>query len=448
MAVAMPFAPAAAGQLQENHDQVREWNQFARRLLAIHQHWKSRPDVRIEERFGGYGNHPNFYRQVDVRLKSDGRLLSSVQWEREKPDNLHTVEVYFYDAKGRVNLDYRVAYLPKYRNAPMHTNISVHYRDADLWAFRQFDASGIIIYETCRGEHFDKKVDISLDDYQLPPDPEEVPADLYVACFGFLPLRADDLFNPVDRVPGLTDASRAGQGDDDNEASLRWRIDRLSAGIATEPNNAKLYAFRGREYFLLEKFDAAIADFNTALKLDDTIDAAYFGRGMALGRAGKLEDGIRDLGVYIKRHPGSSLAYTKRGVRHIWNRDFANAREDLEKAVDLDENNAEAHDDLGVVLAKNGDLDAAVSHFQRARAIDPGYQKVHHNLAMVHYMRHDHEKALSSVDRALKLQAANRASLMLKSTILDALGRGADAARVKQRAEQLPEGNWSERSGL
>ena len=33
--------------------------------------------------------------------------------------------------------------------------------------------------------------------------------------------------------------------------------------------------------------------------------------------------------VYIERNPTSSLAYTKRGVRHIWRKDFESARLDL-----------------------------------------------------------------------------------------------------------------------
>ena len=74
---------------------------------------------------------------------------------------------------------------------------------------------------------------------------------------------------------------------------------------------------------------------------------------MALGRMGLVYEGIADLGVFIQRHPDSSVAYTKRGVRNIWRNNLVEAERDLTRAVQLDPFNAEARDDLGVVHAKH-----------------------------------------------------------------------------------------------
>ena len=65
-----------------------------------------------------------------------------------------------------------------------------------------------------------------------------------------------------------------------------------------------------------------------AAPLADKADA-YAGR-TARGkpfevRAVGARDAIADLDVYIQRHPGSSVAYTKRGVRNIWRNDLAAA---------------------------------------------------------------------------------------------------------------------------
>ena len=63
----------------------------------------------------------------------------------------------------------------------------------------------------------------------------------------------------------------------------------------------------------------------SVFKLDDKQDNAYFGRGMALGRMGLVDEGIADLSVFILRHPESSVAYTKRGVRSIWRNNLPEA---------------------------------------------------------------------------------------------------------------------------
>ena len=103
-----------------------------------------------------------------------------------------------------------------------------------------------------------------------------------------------------------------------------------------------------------------------------------------------MEEGILDLDIYIQRRPSSSLAHTKRGVRKMWRGDFDGARADLERAVHLNPNNAEAHDDLGVI----------------------------------------------------------KDSLLLKSVILEAQGQHAEATALREEAEFQPEGTWHEGVGL
>ena len=135
-------------------------------------------------------------------------------------------------------------------------------------------------------------------------------------------------------------------------AEIEKSLTRLDQVIAKNPKNAKNYVERGDIYYLLNEHHKAVADYTAALTLDKNLDTAYFGRGLAYGRMGLVEEGISDLSVYIARHPDSSVAYTKRGVRNIWHGDMLAAKHDLTLAVALDPTNAEAHDDLGVVHAK------------------------------------------------------------------------------------------------
>lgn len=223
---------------------------------------------------------------------------------------------------------------------------------------------------------------------------------------------------------------------------------RLNQAIAKSPKSARLYTERGDIFYLLNDFYLAIENYSAALKLDDKQSKAYFGRGMAYGRMGLIQEGIADLDVYISRHPTDSVAYTKRGVRNIWRGNFPDAQRDLTRAIELDPDNAEAHDDLGVVYAKFNRLSLAVEHFQTAIRLDPGYQKAYHNLAICRFIQGQPQSALELVDKGLLLDADNRSSLVLKSAILQSLGRQTEANEILARAEFLPEENWSERSTI
>jgi Flp pilus assembly protein TadD len=222
-------------------------------------------------------------------------------------------------------------------------------------------------------------------------------------------------------------------------------IERLDRELARRPTDAALHVRRGEVHFKRHDFDEAVADFTAALKLDDRLDEAWFGRGMALGRGGRIDEGIRDLDVYLQRQPRSSLAHTKRGVRYLWKGDLDNAEMDFSKALSIDPDNAEAHDDLGVIHAQRGEYDRAETHFLATVRVDPSYQKGHHNLAMVCYITGKNECALAAVNRGLALMPDARDSLLLKASILETLGRHAEARTTREEAEFLPEGERSSR---
>ena len=224
------------------------------------------------------------------------------------------------------------------------------------------------------------------------------------------------------------------------------QINKYTALITKNKQDATLYTARGDLYFQINDLDRAIDDYNEALQLDDNTDTAYYGRGLALGRQGFIRDAISDLTIYIKRHPQHSRAYTKRGVRYLWLGESALAQRDLLKAIELDPNNAEAHDDLGVVLAQQKHYKQAIIHFSRAVEIENNYQKAYHNLAMAYYLVGMDALALKQVDNSLILAPESRDSLLLKSEILKAMGQLELAEAIKEQAIFLPDGNWHEQA--
>lgn len=218
----------------------------------------------------------------------------------------------------------------------------------------------------------------------------------------------------------------------------------LAAKLAKEPNNTGWLIKRADNFFKLHDFAAAVEDYDRVLKIDDHADAAWYGRGLALGRAGNIDAGIADLTVYINRHLQDSRAFTKRGIRYMWNGDEAGAESDFRQAIQIDPKNAEAHDDLGVILARRGDYADAEKHFLITVGVDSTYQKGWHNLAMARFLSKQDTQALLAVNSAIKLSPEARDSLLLKAQILRVLGHTEEADKIQDDAEFLPEGNWSE----
>ena len=64
---------------------------------------------------------------------------------------------------------------------------------------------------------------------------------------------------------------------------------------------------------------------------------------------------------------------------------------------------------------------------------------------MAYILTNKPQQALSAVNKSLLLDNDSRNSLMLKSEILNTLGKNKEANAAMRKAEFLPEGNWSER---
>ncbi|MDH5407749.1 MAG: hypothetical protein OEY00_03975 [Gammaproteobacteria bacterium] len=155
------------GNIKEDNPHVRRWNGFANNLLKLHHRLIKENAVTKKTSTGGYAGQPNFYKEEAFYSKSTGKIISRVQWEKELPEQMHTIEVYFYDKKGRIARDYSAAYLPTYRNAPSQTLINIHAYNNNTQAFRSFDASGAHVLDRCEGKYKGKDVNILLDEDDL-----------------------------------------------------------------------------------------------------------------------------------------------------------------------------------------------------------------------------------------------------------------------------------------
>ena len=424
---------------------ITTWNAYADSLFRLHTHQIRTNPIEIITSRGGYANYPAFYHETRYHNKQTGRLLSRIQRESNNLEYIHLIEVFIYDDQGKLKRDYMAAYLPEFHNAPVQTLINFHYQDDELKAFRQFDASGNRIYEQCEGDYFGESVMLSLDEHEIPQVggvlPGYISSDLYLACFNHLPAMAGKYTDPKAEIATTSTSPHLSLP---TYEEYEKKLAQNTNEIAVNPDNPALYIQRGKLYFEMYEFAKSVDDLSFAIQLDKRQDDAYFWRGMALARDGRIDEGIADLTVYLQRNPDSSLAYTKRGVRHIWKGNLQQAEQDLSRAIQLDPDNAEAHDDLGVIYAQKGKLGKAIKHFSTTIQIDPNYQKAYHNLATAYFLASHLDSALVNINQALKLSPNSRNSLLLKGEVLKALGHKNEAQRLIDDAEFLPEGNWSE----
>jgi hypothetical protein len=178
-------------------DHTASWNQFADKVFQLHKHQLAGRAIRQTEEVGQYSGtaaRGYAYTETSYYDAHSGLLLSRVRVDRDRPKILHFIEVYIYDDQGRVIRDFAAIYLPWVQSAPIRTMINLHAYNRDLHAYRQFDASGIRVYEQCKGKQNGARVDLSLDEEEI--GPPVTASDAYQACFAGLQKTAGAYLSP------------------------------------------------------------------------------------------------------------------------------------------------------------------------------------------------------------------------------------------------------------
>ncbi|HKJ91636.1 MAG TPA: hypothetical protein VJ957_00650, partial [Longimicrobiales bacterium] len=145
---------------------------------------------------------------------------------------------------------------------------------------------------------------------------------------------------------------------------------RAYAGIATAHMLAVTYAYPGTDAYTRSRQAMAAAD--RAITLDSTVAEAFAARG------------------YVRRY--------------LWTSGNA-ARLDLERAIALEPQYADAHGWYGHLLARDGDYSSAMAEHERAVTLDPLSPGRHTGFAFDALLANRPELALREAQRALALEA-------------------------------------------
>ena len=157
---------------------------------------------------------------------------------------------------------------------------------------------------------------------------------------------------------------------------------------------------------------------------------------MAQHRAGRLSEAERLYRLACDADPKNARAYHLLGVvAHQLGRPDAAAL--VGRAVALDPNFAEAHNDRGVILAANGLFAEALACFEKAVALKPGYDEARSNLGRGLRSLGRLDEALVQFEQVAKSAADSPVAHFNLAAALELAGRHHDAEKHYRSAVSL-----------
>jgi len=214
------------------------------------------------------------------------------------------------------------------------------------------------------------------------------------------------------------------------------QIQKLTEEIARNPKNAQLHLRRGRLFRIHGDFDKALADFDSAEKLDPKMEILDLERGETYLDAEQPQKAKAALDRFLARHPAQDRALLARGRVQVKLGFFAAAAKDFTAAI---EHGSELRPEYFIERAqaqlrvKNPDLDAVV------KGLDEGIRKLgpavtlHLQAIEVELKAKAWDAALARVDELAKQSPRRENWLARRGDILVQAGRR-DEARTAYNA--------------
>ena len=143
-----------------------------------------------------------------------------------------------------------------------------------------------------------------------------------------------------------------------------------NAALRLNPNDATAYHSRGTAYLATRHYDAALRDYNAALRLNPN-DATYDLRGATYLAKGHYDAALRDFNMALSLNPNNPNAYANRGRVYSEKGDYGAALRDYDVALRLEPNSHVTYLTRGVVKFAAGRFSDAATDFAHGLRIDP-----------------------------------------------------------------------------
>lgn len=128
---------------------------------------------------------------------------------------------------------------------------------------------------------------------------------------------------------------------------------------------------RGRVYFDIGQYEAAIEDYSTAIVLNPSYYGSYYWRARSYQKMGQYRDAIQDFTRCVARNKDDHWAYYYRGRAYRSLGAYDAAIADFDRALALGHSSRDVYRDRGRTYEKQVNIPLARADYQRALDLDP-----------------------------------------------------------------------------
>ena len=171
----------------------------------------------------------------------------------------------------------------------------------------------------------------------------------------------------------------------------------------TPSSKASLLFELGNLLYSGQEYEAAISSYDQAIKIQPDYHYAWYGRGIALRKLGRLEEAISSYDQAIKIQPDDHEAWYGRGIALRKLGRLEEAISSYDQAIKIQPDDHEAWYGRGIALANLGRLKEAISSYDQAIKIQPDDHEAWYNKAGCYALHGNVDQAIENLQQAINL---------------------------------------------
>jgi tetratricopeptide (TPR) repeat protein len=210
----------------------------------------------------------------------------------------------------------------------------------------------------------------------------------------------------------------------------------LASGKFKGIHQARLYFWRGQHYLQMNDLDAALADFEQAIKVDATEAGLFAARGFVNLTKGDVDRSLVDFNRAIAMQPGQQKLYLNRGAIWLGKKEYERANADFNEAIRLAPRTASAYYAMvsrAQIYREQGDLAKATTELDNAIKQEPKRSDAYLSRGVAARAKGDLERAMADFGTAIAIEPG-ATGLTGRGVVREALGDIAGAMADYARA--------------
>jgi spermidine synthase len=208
----------------------------------------------------------------------------------------------------------------------------------------------------------------------------------------------------------------------------------LESAKAQSPQRPEARNLLGLAYQKLGQEQAALAEFQEAVRLDNRNLDYQLNLATALERLNRFEEALAAFQELIKQNPNRADLLNNLGIVYTKSGQSEKAVAAFQKSLALDPHQPEAYNNLGILYGSRKEFGQARQAFETALRNHPLHKDAHRNLALTFMQLQQPQRALPHFQKVVEIDPNDAHACNDYGLVLAQLGRYAEARQAWQRA--------------